>query len=211
MLDAQDTTVEPRWVDLVQRIRNGDPTGMEELYQVFSKGVRFSLYRQLGARDLDDKLHDLFVAVAQAIQRGDLKDPDRLMGYIRSVLRRQVAGHIEDMIRERRNHAELTPDLADHSPDPESGAIEHQNNVLALRILNGITKRDREILIRYYFSEQAPAVICCEMGLTETQFRLMKSRAKARLAELGCRRFSLKRGGCGYPSKPSKNRGALEV
>ena len=29
------------------------------------------------------------------------------------------------------------------------------------------------------------------MGLTETQFRLIKSRAKARFGELGKRRFSL--------------------
>jgi RNA polymerase sigma-70 factor, ECF subfamily len=156
--------------------------------------VRFFLYRQLGPRDLDDKLHDVFVIVAQAIQRGDLRDPERLMGYVRTVIRRQVAGHIEEAIQERRNHTDLdgTLVLADHHPDPEREAIEQQNDELAMRVLRSIAKRDREVLIRFYLDEQTPERICREMGLTETQFRLIKSRAKARFGELGKRRFALK-------------------
>jgi RNA polymerase sigma-70 factor, ECF subfamily len=191
-----ELTIEPRWAEVVDRIRSGDPSGMEELYQVFSKGIRFFLYRQLGPRDLDDKLHDVFLIVAQAIQRGDLRDPERLMGYVRTVMRRQVAGHIESAIQERRNHADLdgTLVLADHHPDPERGAIERQNDQVAKRILQSIGKRDREVLIRFYLNEQSPETICREMGLTETQFRLIKSRAKARFGELGKRRFALRSG-----------------
>ena len=84
--------------------------------------------------------------------------------------------------------------VADHHPDPERGAIEQQNEELARRILNSIGKRDREVLVRFYLDEQSPEVICREMGLTETQFRLIKSRAKARFGELGKRRFSLRTG-----------------
>jgi hypothetical protein len=46
------------------------------------------------------------------------------------------------------------------------------------------------VLIRFYLDEQTPDVICRDMGLTETQFRLIKSRAKARFGGLGKRRFS---------------------
>ena len=184
------------WAAVVERIRNGDPSGLEELYQVFSKGVRFFLYRQLGPRDLEDKLHDVFVIVAQAIQRGDLRDPHRLMGYVRTVMRRQVASHIEEAIQERRNQADLEGSLilADHHPDPERGAIERQNDELAKRILQSICKRDREVLIRFYLDEQSAETICREMRLSETQFRLIKSRAKARFGELGKRRFALRSG-----------------
>ena len=193
---ASESTAEQRWADVVERIRQGDPTGMEDLYQVFSKGVRFFLYRQLGPRDLDDKVHDVFVIVAQAIRRGDLRDPERLMGYVRTVVRRQVAGHIEEAVQERRYHADLegTLVLADHHPDPERDAIENQNEEVARRVLNSIGRRDREVLIRFYLNEQAPDVICRDMGLTETQFRLIKSRAKARFGQLGKRRFSLRTG-----------------
>jgi RNA polymerase sigma-70 factor, ECF subfamily len=193
---ASETTAEHRWADVVERIRQGDPSGMEDLYQVFSKGVRFFLYRQLGPRDLDDKVHDVFVIVAQAIRRGDLRDPERLMGYVRTVVRRQVAGHIEDAVQERRYHVDIdgTFVLADHHPDPERDAIENENELVARRVLNSIGKRDREVLVRFYLDEQSPEVICRDMGLTETQFRLIKSRAKARFGELGKRRFSLRTG-----------------
>src|SRR6476620_6866194 len=33
----------PQWPDLVHRIRVGDPAGMEELYRVFSDGIRHYL------------------------------------------------------------------------------------------------------------------------------------------------------------------------
>ena len=43
-----------QWPDLVRRLRMGDRAAMEELYRVFSEGVRFYLWRQLGPQDLTD-------------------------------------------------------------------------------------------------------------------------------------------------------------
>ncbi len=51
--------------------------------------------------------------------------------------------------------------------------------------LECLSSRDREILVRYYLSEQSREQICREMSLTETQFRLAKSRAKAKLGNTG--------------------------
>ena len=186
---------ETSWPLLVERIRAGEPAGMEELYRIFSKGIRYYLYRQLGPQDLDDKVHDIFVIITQSIQRGDLREPERLMGYVRTIVRRQVAAHIDSAVQARRNSdlndSRLT---CDYTLSPERCLIEHQNEELALRILNSLQKRDREVLVRFYLDEQPAARICREMGLSETQFRLIKSRAKARFGELGKRRFSLRFG-----------------
>src|SRR5260370_2466314 len=70
------------WASLVREIQSGKPRGMEELYECFKKGVRFYLYRQIGPRDLDDHLHDLFIVVVEAIRNGPLREPDRLMGFV---------------------------------------------------------------------------------------------------------------------------------
>ena len=182
--------------DLVQRVHDGDPSGMEELYRMFSTGVRFYLCRQLGPQDLDDKVHDIFLIIAQSIQRGDLRDPDRLMGYVRTIVRRQVAAYIDRAVQSRRSHAELGFGMAlsDQQPTPESRLIDHENTAVALGMLNSLHRRDREVLIRFYLHEQPAAEICREMGLTETQFRLIKSRAKARFGELGKRRMAQRKG-----------------
>ena len=182
------------WADLVERIRSNDPSGMEDLYRVFSQGIRFFLCRQLGTQDLDDKVHDIFLIITQSIRRGDLREPDRLMGYVRTVLRRQVASHIEEIVNTRKNHADLDTGLRlrDRRPDPERSAIEHENQLLAMRVLHSLKTRDREVLVRFYLKEQDPDSICRDLDLSATQFRLIKSRAKSRFVELAKRRFSLR-------------------
>jgi len=184
--------LDPAWPNLVERIRSGEPSGMEELYVVFSKGIRFYLCRQLGPQDLDDKVHDIFLIITKSIQNGDLREPERLMGYVRTIVRRQVAAHINSMVQARRNQTDLDfgTALTDYHPNPERRIIEEQNLKLAMRILCSLHKREREVLIRFYLREQTPGEICREMDLTETQFRLIKSRAKARFGELGRRRLA---------------------
>jgi RNA polymerase sigma-70 factor (ECF subfamily) len=77
--------------------------------------------------------------------------------------------------------------LIDIGSNPEVTAIAQQRVDLARSVLERMTSRDREILSRFYLREQSQEQICREMRLTETQFRLLKSRAKQRFAELGRR------------------------
>ena len=175
------------WVELVERIRLQKTDGMEELYQLFSRGIRFYLCRQLGPQELDDKVHDTFVVVVQAIRRGELREPERLMGFVRTIVRRQVAAHIDKVVHNRREQAEFdsTVRVVDPRGNPEEAAIFRQRIGLIRQVLGELSERDREILTRFYIDEQSQDQICSEMGLTETKFRLLKSRAKARFGELG--------------------------
>lgn len=181
-----------RWTALVERIHDGDNSAMEELYRIFSRGVRYYLCRHLGPQELDDKVHDTFLIVVQAIQSGGLREPERLMGFVRTVVRRQVAAFIDDAVQSRRDFADL--EMGGRVPDgrqnPEQRAIQDEKTNLMVRVLRGISRRDREILTRFYLYEQPQEQICEEMSLSETQFRLLKSRAKARFGEMGRRRLS---------------------
>jgi RNA polymerase sigma-70 factor (ECF subfamily) len=182
------------WVELVERIRTGGSEGMEELYQLFSKGIRFYLCRQLGPQELDDKIHDTFVVVVQAIRRGELREPERLMGFVRTIVRRQVAAHIDKVVHSRRDQIELDSSVkvADPRDNPEERAVFRQRTDLIQQVLGELSDRDREILTRFYLYEQSQDQICSEMALTETQFRLLKSRAKARFGELGKKKLAQK-------------------
>ena len=176
------------WALLVQRVRAGDPAAMEELYGIFAKGIRYFLLRNLGPDDLDDKVHDCFVIVTQAIRNGDLREPERLMGYVRTVVKRQIAGSIDVAVQQRRNRVEFDDSLfsvTDWRDNPENSVMARQRADIARRVLEGVSRRDREILRRFYVLEQTQEQICEEMGLTYNQFRLLKSRAKARFGELG--------------------------
>jgi RNA polymerase sigma-70 factor (ECF subfamily) len=176
-----------RWESLVDRIRGGDQDAMDELYQVFARGVRLYLCRQLGMQEVDDKVHDTFLIVVQAIQNGDLREPGRLMGFVRTIARRLVAGHIDTMVHKRRENVAVESGivLSDQRTTPEQTVIQQQKVDVMLRVLRELSGRDRDVLTRFYLYEQSQEQICREMKLSATQFRLLKSRAKGRFTELG--------------------------
>jgi RNA polymerase sigma-70 factor, ECF subfamily len=181
----------PNWTEIVERIKVDDQSAMEELYSVLSRGVRFYLCRQLGPQDLEDKVHDTFLVVVRAVRRGELREPACLMGFVRTVVRRQVAEHIDQAVNSRRQQVGIDSGttVVDLNRDPEETTIRWQHGEIARTVLNSMSKRDRKILTRFYLLEQSQQQICSEMNLTGTQFRLLKSRAKARFGELGKRRL----------------------
>jgi RNA polymerase sigma-70 factor, ECF subfamily len=174
-------------VILVDRIRTCQMDGMEELYRLFSRGLCFYLRRQTGPQDSEDRLHDVFILIVQAIRRGEIRDPERLLGFVRTVARRQVSAHIDRVVHARANESPLESErgIVDGGGSPEQSAIFRERAHLIKRVLSELSNRDREILTRFYLKEQSESKICLEMRLTETQFRLLKSRAKARFGELG--------------------------
>ncbi len=180
----------PDWPGTVDRIRAGDPLAMTELYTVFTRGIRYLLLRSLGMEDLDDRVHDCFVVVTEAIRSGELRDPARLMGYVRTIVRRHIAASIEEAVVRRRTTVEFEDSVfsvSDWKNNPEQNLLSRQRAEIARRVFHGVSRRDREILHRFYLLEQPQERICQEMGLSYNQFRLLKSRAKARFGKLGKR------------------------
>jgi RNA polymerase sigma-70 factor (ECF subfamily) len=180
----------PNWAILVHRIREGESAAMAELYAIFAKGIRYFLLRNLGPEDLDDKVHDCFVIVTQAIQNGDLREPERLMGYVRTVVKRQIAACIDIAVQQRRTRVDFEESMfsmSDWRDNPERKVLARQREEIVRTVLKSVSRRDRDILHRFYVLEQSQEQICADMGLTYNQFRLLKSRAKARFGELGKR------------------------
>jgi RNA polymerase sigma-70 factor, ECF subfamily len=180
------------WAALVAQVKSGEDAGMEQLYKLFSRGIRYYLCRQLGPQELDDKVHDTFLIVVNAIKRGDLREPERLMGFVRTVVRRQVAAYIETAVHNRREQTDLECGIsvADRKQNPEQEAMVREKAELMQSALRALSQRDRDILIRFYLKEQTQEQICREMSLTETQFRLLKSRAKAKFGEIGRKKLT---------------------
>jgi len=184
---ASTAPSQPNWTAIVEGVRAGDAASMAELYRVLSKGIRLLICRQLGLEDLDDRVHEVFVIIVEAIQRGSLRDPERLMGFVRTVVIRQIGQQIKSRVRTRKQYAnpEVIVCIRDARGTPEQQLGRQERVELMSAVLNEMSPRDREVLSRFYLHEETQQGICREMGLTETQFRLLKSRAKARFADLG--------------------------
>jgi RNA polymerase sigma-70 factor (ECF subfamily) len=174
------------WMVVVDQIWQRDPAGEEALYQNLAGGARLFLQRRLGTLDIDDKVHDLFLTIVDTIRRGEIREPERLMGFVRTVLYRQLNLEVSRIIKSRETITgiEAADQLCGSGPTPEQHTLAHEKIALMKQVLREMSDRDFEVLTRSYIREQPTERICADMGLTPTQFQLLKSRAKARLSEL---------------------------
>ena len=190
--EEANAAVNDEWSTLVHRIYHGDNDSVEQLYRYFYGGIRLFLCRHLGAQELEDKVHDTFVIVLTAIQRGEVRDPSRLPAFVRTVVRRQVANHIGGVIHERRDCVDIdstggADQLVDDRQSPEQQVISDEQISIMRELLLQVDERDRELLVRFYLREETAEQICADLNLSSNQFRLLKSRAKVRFGELGRR------------------------
>jgi len=172
--------------DLVRRVQVGDASGMLDLYDYILVGLRPYLARQLRPQDYRDKIHNIFVDVVIAIQHGQLRDPERLMGFARTIARRKVCTYIDAAASDRRNLVEIGSlfGLASPAATPEQEMVSREQRELVRLTLARLSERESEILSRFYLQEQTEMQIRSEMALTHTQYRLLKWRSKARFEQL---------------------------
>lgn len=187
--NAEAATGRTDWASVVEHIRSGDPSGGEHLYQILTDKCRARLGWGVNAQGIEDSLHDIVVDVLQAIHAGTLREPACLMGFTKTLTRRRVARHIRGNIAVRKRFVSMgQADFPAPSGLSAEAVIEAGEQAETLRrTLQCIRPRDRDLLIRYYCFEQNPVLICQEMNLTSNQFRLFKSRALARCAEVARR------------------------
>lgn len=178
-------------VGLVDKIAQGDPAAVEQLYGTLIKGLRTILSRQLPPDLASDRAHDAFLVIVDAIHSGQLRDAARLPAFVRTVAQRQIVDAIRCVTHSRSRDSDTHQlQLADRRIDPEQ-ELAHQKRVTCLRsALASLSPRDREMLTRFYLDEQDSERICREMNLTPSQFRLCKSRAKGRLTEAALQDFA---------------------
>jgi RNA polymerase sigma-70 factor (ECF subfamily) len=179
-------TVSDRWADLVRQIRQGNERCAEQLCIELIQHSRLTLLRAVESQAVEDRLQEIVVIVFEAIRTGELRDPKRLKGFARTVTRRRVLAHIRHKAFQRRYFAdgEATVPHASVDLSPEALLLRHERLAILRTVLQCLQVRDREILSRFYLQEQSPRQICREMHLSDTQFRLYKSRAKARCSML---------------------------
>jgi RNA polymerase sigma factor (sigma-70 family) len=177
------------FADLVIRIQNCSEAAEEELYQILNRGVRYFLARHLCPADVEDALHDVYLVVVTAIRNRILNHPAGLVGYIQTVARRKTTATFVNRKQVMRGPESS---LIASNDNPELDLLRSERVEIATQALGEVSPRDREILTRFYTYEQTREQICADMKLSLNQFRLLKSRAKARFGERGRRRFGTK-------------------
>jgi RNA polymerase sigma-70 factor, ECF subfamily len=173
--------------DLVSRIRAGDQRAEEELVERYRRGVAIVLRREVRhAVVAADLTQETFRIALEKIRRGDLREPEKLSGFICSLARNLAIGHHRQSSREE----SLTEiELAQTLPDPAPGQLEEllqkEKAAIVRQVINELpTERDRQVLFRFYIAEEEKEQICADLGLTGLHFNRVLFRARQRYKEL---------------------------
>ena len=185
LLTASQTLLEDTTLtDIVQRIRYGDSAACEELYPKVLQLLKSSCKSRLVPDESEDRVQDTYIAVLKAIQNGGLRKPEKLGAFIRVIGHRQYCAYIQRRTKSRSSQSENEQfEFSCRSRfDPECDVLGKERRSFAQGVLAQLAPREREILVRFYVRDESPDWICKEMNLTSTQFRLLKWRAKAKVA-----------------------------
>lgn len=174
-------------VDLVARIMAGDRGAEAELVDRYRRGLRFFLRHRTQHRELaEDLLQDTFLLVIVKIRDGQLREPERISGFIYNVARNLLIEHFRKKIRRR---TDLDPQVSERIAEPADGPFElverDQLRSSLDQVIDELTvERDRLLLRRYFFDDADKDELCRELAVSSTHFDRVKYRAIHRLADL---------------------------
>jgi RNA polymerase sigma-70 factor, ECF subfamily len=172
---------------LVQRIREGSPQAEEELVQRYSRGVWFAIRQLVSEREAaEDIYQETFRLVIEKLRAGEVREPERLSGFISSLARNLV---IEQFRRQSRQRAREEPEagqpFASPAPSQLDGLLRQEHSALARQVLDSLpSDRDRTVLYRFYIADDDKEEICAELGVTALHFNQILFRARERFKRL---------------------------
>lgn len=173
--------------DLVRRIAAGDRRAEQELVELYGEGLAFLLKRWTRDRDAADDLYQETLRLAlEKIRRGEVRDPDRLPGFLRSLAKNLATHHYR---RESLRDGRETPIETFEPPDPAAGQLgnllRQEKIAIIRRLLAELSlPRDREILVRFYLREEDKESIRLDLGLSRAEFNVVLFRARRRYQAL---------------------------
>jgi RNA polymerase sigma-70 factor, ECF subfamily len=173
--------------DLVKRIIGGDAFAEEELVHRYKEGVSIIIGRIVQSRSATEDLsQETFLKALEKIRHGEVRQPDRLSGFICAIAR-NIA--IEYVRRGRRliNQEEIgkAEEISDPAPSQLDQLCRQERCEVVRQVLSELkVKRDRDVLFRYYIAEEDKDQICRDLGLTTGQFSRIIFRALNRYKEL---------------------------
>src|SRR5262244_2591994 len=149
-IDANpEQTVDSSPADLVARIASGDRRAEEELIGRYRRGVSVILGTLVEQRALvEDLRQESFRIALEKIRKGDVREPERLSGFICSVARNLAIQYFrQPSQREVTVSEEAAELLIDSAPSPIHNLLREENGRIVRQVLSDVRpKRYQDIL-----------------------------------------------------------------
>src|ERR1044072_348690 len=183
---------EADWADWLWRITLGNADAEEELFRRYKNGIAIIIGRIVHNESVTEDLsQETFRIALEKIRDGDVREPERLSGFICGVARNVAIEYIRKM-RRLTNQEEIgkAEQIRDPQPDQFEQLWRKERAEIVRKAISELkVERDREVLSRYYIAEEDKEQICADLGLTSHQFNSVVFRALKRYKELYINRF----------------------
>ncbi len=166
----------------VERLRDGDPpTEHHEHHFVayFEHLLRIKLRARMLANDkVEDLRQETFIRVIAALRReGGVRQPERFGAFVNSICNNVLLEYYRTSARNQPmedSHLEIP----DKVLDLEGMLVTKQSSERVRRILDGMPRRDRDLLRAIFLEEKDKDVVCREFGVDRDYLRVLLHRAK---------------------------------
>jgi hypothetical protein len=151
-------------------IRRGSTVAEEQLASLYSDGIRSYLKRRLGPEDLEDRVRQLLATMVERVRKGWNPQPANVVLFLREAVEVWRTGESAPHpgTEQRSEQAGLSPSHA---------SIQAKAKLLE-KAIHGCSKREMEMLIRYYVHGQDTQQVLDSMGATEEEFTKLKWRLR---------------------------------
>jgi RNA polymerase sigma-70 factor (ECF subfamily) len=167
-------------VELTRRIMAGESGAEEELVQRYSRAVARILRKSVRGSIRDDLYQEVFRTAIEKIRAGELRDPERLSGFVCSLTQNLALGYLR-----KSNPYEPFQEEPQVPGDQVERLLAQEREQAARKILAELeSPRDREVLYRYYLAEEDKESICAGLGLSSAHLNQVLHRARLRFREL---------------------------
>jgi RNA polymerase sigma-70 factor (ECF subfamily) len=163
----------------VERLRDGDPSTEHHFVAYFEQLLRIKLRaRTLTSDKVEDLRQETFIRVIAALRReGGVRQPERFGAFVNSICNNVLLEHYRSSAKNQPME-DSHMDIPDKVLDLEGMLVTKQSAEHVRKILDGMSRRDRDLLRAIFLEEKEKDAVCREFGVDRDYLRVLLHRAK---------------------------------
>ena len=169
----------------VERLREGDPSTEQHFVAYFGQLLHIKLRsRPLTSDKVEDLRQETFIRVIAALHReGGVRQPERFGAFVNSICNNVLLEYYRSSAKNQPME-DAHMDIPDKVLNLEGMLVTKESAEHVRRILDGMPKRDRDLLRAIFLEEKEKDVVCREMGVDREYLRVLIYRAKDKFKAL---------------------------
>jgi RNA polymerase sigma-70 factor, ECF subfamily len=171
--------------EYLKRLREGDPATEQHFVVYFGQLLRIKLRsRKLPSDKVEDLSQETFIRVIANLRKdGGVHHPERFGAFVNSICNYVLQEHYRSCAKDQ-PMPEVNVDIPDRILDLEGMLVTKEAAQQVRCILEGMPKRDRELLRAIFLEEKEKDAVCKELGVDREYLRVLVHRAKDKFKAL---------------------------